>query len=470
MSNFNNRVSTNANFASTKLLIRSFLLTLLWTTLIFGQETIFVEDWETGIGSWYADNGLWEVGQPTVGPDSVYLNANCVGTLINSNYPSNANTRLISPTVQLPSKNFNETLQLKLWHWFQTKEYQTDYPYSYNPDKCVIEISVNSGDWKPLFDYSSGKSIIWSQIVLDISAYANSSIRLGFYFYSSGNNEDNGWYIDDISIIKSIVQFKNPEDFENGIDNWGVDNGLWEVGVPIIGPTSTHSDENCAGIVLKDHYPNFANTRLISPKIKLAPIAGRIPELFFWHWFQMKEYQTDYPYSYNPDYGYLQIKTDNSEWQTLGNPFTGESATWTQTYIDLSEFADSTVRLGFYFTSTANNEDIGWYIDDIRIEGIEPITSILKEVDIPEIFSLEQNYPNPFNPTTNIKFSLPKAGNVNIDIYNTLGQTISTIINEKKAAGIYEISFNAKNTPSGVYFYRIQAGEFTQVKKMLLIR
>ena len=111
-------------------------------------DTLWSESWESGIGNWYASNGLWETGMPTVGPDSGYLSQNCVGTLLASNYPPNADTRLISPTIILPSKNPNEKIQLKLWHWFRTKENNSTYPYSYNPDKCIIQISVNSGNWR----------------------------------------------------------------------------------------------------------------------------------------------------------------------------------------------------------------------------------------------------------------------------------------------------------------------------------
>jgi photosystem II stability/assembly factor-like uncharacterized protein len=88
----------------------------------------------------------------------------------------------------------------------------------------------------------------------------------------------------------------------------------------------------------------------------------------------------------------------------------------------------------------------------------------------PSKFRLSQNNPNPFNPSTKIKFSLPQTYNVRIDIYNTLGQNIKTILNEKRQAGDHEFEFNAQNLASGVYYYRIEAGDFQDVKKMVLLK
>ena len=88
----------------------------------------------------------------------------------------------------------------------------------------------------------------------------------------------------------------------------------------------------------------------------------------------------------------------------------------------------------------------------------------------PNKFSLGQNYPNPFNPSTKIKFALPKAEKVKIELYNTLGQNVRTLLNQRLKAGYHEVEFNAANLSSGIYFYRIEAGEFQDVKKMVLLK
>jgi len=88
----------------------------------------------------------------------------------------------------------------------------------------------------------------------------------------------------------------------------------------------------------------------------------------------------------------------------------------------------------------------------------------------PKEFQLSQNYPNPFNPVTNIKYQLPKDGFVSLKVYDITGREIAKLVSEQKQAGYYTVSFNGSNFASGVYFYRIQAGDFVQVKKMVLVK
>jgi hypothetical protein len=84
-------------------------------------------------------------------------------------------------------------------------------------------------------------------------------------------------------------------------------------------------------------------------------------------------------------------------------------------------------------------------------------------------FRIGQNYPNPFNPTTQITYSVTRASNVTLKVFDVLGREIAVLVNERKQAGEYKVSWNAEGVPSGVFFYRIVAGEFTQTKKMLVI-
>jgi hypothetical protein len=85
-------------------------------------------------------------------------------------------------------------------------------------------------------------------------------------------------------------------------------------------------------------------------------------------------------------------------------------------------------------------------------------------------YILEQNYPNPFNPITKIKYQIPEISFVTIKIYDVLGNEISTIVNEEKPAGNHNVDFTASSLPSGIYFYRLQAGDFIQTKKMVLLK
>ena len=106
-------------------------------------------------------------------------------------------------------------------------------------------------------------------------------------------------------------------------------------------------------------------------------------------------------------------------------------------------------------------------------QGLGIVTSADNQSDqniIPEVFSLEQNYPNPFNPSTTIEFTVAKESNVSITIFNAIGQQVKVLLQERKPVGSFTIQFNASELNSGVYFYRMRAGEFEQTKKMILIK
>ncbi|MGB5875130.1 MAG: T9SS type A sorting domain-containing protein, partial [Bacteroidota bacterium] len=93
-----------------------------------------------------------------------------------------------------------------------------------------------------------------------------------------------------------------------------------------------------------------------------------------------------------------------------------------------------------------------------------------KETSIPVQFALAQNYPNPFNPSTTIEFALPHAGFVTLSVYNVLGEEVATLIAGEHAAGTFRTSWDASGLPSGVYFYRLSAGDYVQTKKAVLMR
>ena len=101
----------------------------------------------------------------------------------------------------------------------------------------------------------------------------------------------------------------------------------------------------------------------------------------------------------------------------------------------------------------------------------EMITSVERtSTDLPAYFSLEQNYPNPFNPSTTISFNIPQQSHVKLVIYDVLGRDVRTLVDEEKQPGRYSVSFDASNLPSGVYLYRLQAGNFSEVRKMVVMK
>ena len=103
-------------------------------------------------------------------------------------------------------------------------------------------------------------------------------------------------------------------------------------------------------------------------------------------------------------------------------------------------------------------------------ESIDKFLVVSDNMLTPSEYHLEQNYPNPFNPSTTIKFSVPKESNVNLSIYNVLGELVSTLVDEQMKEGYYEYEFNASKLASGIYIYRISADDFLETKKMVLLK
>jgi hypothetical protein len=119
-------------------------------------------------------------------------------------------------------------------------------------------------------------------------------------------------------------------------------------------------------------------------------------------------------------------------------------------------------------SNTSSGDQWNWAANK-RVVVLTP-TSVTDEKNIPNNFILNQNYPNPFNPATNIKFSVANDGFVSLKVFNLNGQEVATLVNEQKSPGEYSSTWYASSLPSGVYYYRLQAGTFTSVKKLLLLK
>jgi hypothetical protein len=155
-------------------------------------------------------------------------------------------------------------------------------------------------------------------------------------------------------------------------------------------------------------------------------------------------------------------------WEIFPDSVTTEWAEYsnTQTLPDGTAFIQAVVVIH----GADGAPEAAYGIDDVRLV-IETETSVEGEVsEIPQKFELNQNYPNPFNPSTIISYSIAKEGNVSLKIFDVLGQEVASLVNEFQKVGNYKVSFNARQLATGIYFYRIQSGSFTNVKKMMLIK
>ncbi|NNG27821.1 MAG: T9SS type A sorting domain-containing protein, partial [Ignavibacteriaceae bacterium] len=145
------------------------------------------------------------------------------------------------------------------------------------------------------------------------------------------------------------------------------------------------------------------------------------------------------------------------DWERIG--FVSGNGTTTE--INYYSYTDENLLAGSYVYRLKQVDLDGTY-EYSKIISVDIITSIE--------FELSQNYPNPFNPSTSIKFSIPEGSQVSLRIYNSLGQEIKELVNRFMEAGIHTVNFNAVGLNSGMYFYKLNAGEFNQVRKMTLIK
>ncbi len=99
-----------------------------------------------------------------------------------------------------------------------------------------------------------------------------------------------------------------------------------------------------------------------------------------------------------------------------------------------------------------------------------PATAIDDLVEIPDMYFLSENYPNPFNPTTLFKYGIPEAAHVNIEIYDVLGRRVETLVDEDQEAGYHQVTFDGDGYSSGMYFFKMAAGDYNETKKMTLIK
>lgn len=207
-------------------------------------------------------------------------------------------------------------------------------------------------------------------------------------------------------------------------------------------------------------------------------------------------YRIPVDFDFESDYNNFQFG-DNSYLSTMGSAEEAiiestDFATW----ITDSGYDENSTKIDVEFVSGSDLRLTGESIGDVNLAGT-PLADVTTDVDgnqrsevapykgafegeafdvaaeiddKPLAYSLSQNYPNPFNPTSNIQFTLPQNNHVRIDVYNINGQLVQTLVNTNMTAGEHTVTFNARNLASGVYIYRIVAGNFVQSKRMTLIK
>jgi hypothetical protein len=326
------------------------------------------EDWESGAGLWSASNGVWEVGAPAAGTTEC-LGSQCAGTDLDGNYPYGTYSRLESVEIDLPAALADDVLWLAIWHWYSNSA-------SYGMDQGWIQLWTADEGWHDVSHDFTRTSQVWTPFLVDITAYAGQTVRLGFLFddqQQSGypDRQGPGWFVDEIRIFDGA--FPVPDQLDRldrcedvDWDGWYPDRGVWQLGTPTYGIADARSGSACLGTNLDGEYPYGCYSRLISPPIPLAanPRDGKL-------WFSFHQYLS-LSGSYGTDQAILQIDAGEG-WTDLrvDNWHGNLGGQWTERTYDLSGYAGQTVRLGFIIDDNQqsgypDHQGAGWYIDDLQ--------------------------------------------------------------------------------------------------------
>jgi hypothetical protein len=161
------------------------------------RAAVFQDDFEAGWGNWHVDNGIWDIGTPSAGPEACHSGVKCAGTILDGNYLPNTDSRLISPSIRLSEVSGDEEIHLRFWHWFSYAGSDVGYAQISVYDETTEQWS----SWETIVKEIVSISPIWTPVGADLTKYAGQKIKIAFYHTAHQNHgESSGWYIDDIEI------------------------------------------------------------------------------------------------------------------------------------------------------------------------------------------------------------------------------------------------------------------------------
>ncbi len=361
-----------------------------------------------------------------------------------------------------------ESVDASEMEWFHL-DYWTDdsselliYLISPGPLETPYEISIKNGSWQsvdiPLTEFSE---VVDLSDVFQIKIEGNGTVFFdNFYFGKKATVSAAPTPTHDANKVVSL--------FSNAYDNVPVD--TWSAGWDQADLEDIAIDGNDV-----KHYTNltFAGIEFIAETID----GTNLTNLRFDMWtpdnvtasasFSLKlvDFGANGVWSGGDDVEHELFYDEESTPQLVSNQ-------WISFDIPIDDFVNMTTREHLAQLLFIGNSEINEiYIDNVYFYGDQIINSTEgTENDIPDVLELSQNYPNPFNPSTNIEFGVPQASQVTLEIFNTLGQLVSTLIDSRLTPGSYSIPWDASQYTSGVYFYRLSAGDEVLTKKMLLIK
>ena len=156
-----------------------------------------------------------------------------------------------------------------------------------------------------------------------------------------------------------------------------------------------------------------------------------------------------------------------SIWAFADGAAPADTATWTYTTDNVAVGAGLPT---FIIVGVTDDDSSAVHVDEVWYNETPTGMGISDDAPIASSYELGQNYPNPFNPITHIRFNIPETGNTKLTVFNIMGEAVANLIDGVVSAGAHTVSWNAANMPTGVYFYRMESGNFSQTRKLLLVK
>ncbi|MBS1518159.1 MAG: T9SS type A sorting domain-containing protein [Bacteroidetes bacterium] len=303
----------------------------------------------------------------------------------------------------------------------------------------------------------------------NFSSFTNDSVSFDFIVSAGALNnssykttlrirqdDTNSVYTKDINIVIGSGNVIFLDSAENGTTRWTLSGGFGTTTTQSHSPTRSFTDSPTG---------NYSNSTTRSMTLLTPLNISSAPVVILSYWYR---HSID-----TLDNAYVEVSNDGgTSWRSV-KFYNKTVSTWTKEVLDITSLAagSSNLKIKFSLISNGSLTADGIYIDDIKLVNYNSIpTGITGTAEIPLSFELSQNYPNPFNPSTSINYQIPVTGNVSLKIYDISGKFISELVNKEQTAGNYEVKFNGENYSSGIYFYRLESGNYSKTMKMMLLK
>jgi len=410
----------------------------------------YVYDFENDNGG-FTGTASWQWGALTNGPGSAYQGVNVWATNLAGNYGSGEHSELITPELNLAG--FSNP-KLKFAHWYDIEEYfgSTELAYDGGNVKISTDGGSNFSVIDPLGGYqytiSTGGNILdgqgvfsatsagWELAEFDLSAYAGMEVLFKFDFGSDESLTYAGWYVDSVVVSSQAT-------------------------VPQAPTSLMVLDSNeVVRLAWNDVTKNLLNEKLIF-KVR-----------------SQEDLQLQQDKVRNSGNSVTNLNNNKADSYNIYRSSDGITFNLTESTTD-TMYSDTTVTVGntYYYYVTALASGLESEPSDTVSVTVQTLSGIFDDwgKGVPTTFAIEQNYPNPFNPVTTIRYQLPKANHVKLEVFTITGQKVKTLVNENQAANYHTIQWNGLNETgsriaSGIYLFRIEAGEFVKTQKMLLLK